>query len=194
MTSSLPALAPLLAEQELWSNSVNGLIASLALIVSAIGIAVIVWGAYSSVVRLIASEAAAARGPLPTTGAPPARPLFASYLLPGLDFLIAGGAIKTLAVPDWQQATVLGSLVLARTLLGLSWKGEAVSGAAPRDGTKAGARPALPGKAPAGVNGTTEDSASDGPTAARDRESDGAAGMQGTTEEGSASVGAHAGR
>jgi hypothetical protein len=46
-----------------------------------------------------------------------------------VEFLIAGCLIKTLAVPDWQQATVLASLVVARTLLGLSAKWEGTLGA-----------------------------------------------------------------
>jgi hypothetical protein len=47
------------------------------------------------------------------------RLVFATYLLPGLDFLTAGSVVKTLAAPDWQQATLLASLVFARTLVGL---------------------------------------------------------------------------
>jgi uncharacterized membrane protein len=124
MTFRLLAFSPLLADQDLWTESVNGLIGSLSLVVSAVGVAVIVWGAYSAAVRLIASETAAARGQSPKAGGPAARLLFLSYLLPGLEFMIAGGVIKTLAVPDWQHAAVLAGLVLARALLGLSVRWE----------------------------------------------------------------------
>jgi uncharacterized membrane protein len=124
MTSVFADLGPSAAGQgELWANPVTGLIVSLSLIISGIGVAVIAWGAYSSVLRLIASETAAARGQLPRADAVMARLVFATYLLPGLDFLTAGSVVKTLAAPDWQQAVLLASLVFARTLvaLGLRW-------------------------------------------------------------------------
>jgi uncharacterized membrane protein len=123
----------LLADQvatDFWTSAGQAVISPLALIVSAAGIAVIVWGAYSSAVRLIAAEGATVRGQAPSSEGPPVRFLFLSYLLPGLEFLIAGGVIRTLVTPDWQQALALGSLVLARSLLGLSLKSEANAGAA----------------------------------------------------------------
>jgi uncharacterized membrane protein len=120
MTATLGA-APLFADQpDVWTGPVAGLAGSLSLIVSGIGVVVIVWGAYSSVLRMIASETAAARGQLSKADAATGRAVFATYLLPGLDFLAAGCAIKTLAAPDWQQAALLGGLVLARTLISLS--------------------------------------------------------------------------
>jgi uncharacterized membrane protein len=108
---------------EFWANPVTGLITSLSLIISGIGVAVIAWGAYSSVLRLIESETAAARTQLPRADAVMGRLVFATYLLPGLDFLTAGSVVKTLAAPDWQLAAMLASLVFARTLvaLGLRW-------------------------------------------------------------------------
>jgi uncharacterized membrane protein len=124
MTSVFADFGPSAAGQgEFWANPVTGLIVSLSVIISGIGVAVIAWGAYSSVLRLISSETAAARGQLPRADAAMGRLVFATYLLPGLDFLTAGSVIKTLAAPDWQQAVVLASLVFARTLvaLGLRW-------------------------------------------------------------------------
>jgi len=123
MTSSLADFAPLFAEQpELWANPAAGLVVSLSVIISGIGVAVIAWGTYSSVLRLIASETAAARGLLPKADGVTDRLVFATYLLPGLDFLTAGSVVKTLAVPDWQQAALVASLVFARTLVGLGLK------------------------------------------------------------------------
>jgi uncharacterized membrane protein len=111
---------PLFAEQpELWSNPISGLIMSLSLIISGIGIAVIAWGTYSSVLRLIASETAAARGQLTKAEAVTDRFVFTTYLISGLDFLTAGSVIKAVVIPDWQQAGLLASLVFARTLIGL---------------------------------------------------------------------------
>ncbi len=129
MTASSSLGLLLLAQQtspDSWTTPINGLIVSLALIISAIGVALIVWGAYSSVLRLIAAETGAVRGQGPRAEAPGAMP-FAAYLVPGLDFMIAGTVIKTLAVSDWQQAALLTGLVLVRTLLGLSMKWEAAA-------------------------------------------------------------------
>jgi uncharacterized membrane protein len=103
------------------------LIVSVATIIMAVGVVIVIWGAYSSVLRLITLETATARLRLPSTDTAPARLLFAAYLLPGLDFLIAGGVIKSLAVSDWQQAAVLGGIVLVRLLLGAGVKWEAGS-------------------------------------------------------------------
>jgi uncharacterized membrane protein len=103
------------------------LIVSVATIIMAIGVVIVIWGAYSSVLRLITLETANARLRLPSTDTAPVRLLFAAYLLHGLDFLIAGGVIKTLAVSDWQQAAVLGGIVLVRLLLGAGVKLEAGS-------------------------------------------------------------------
>jgi uncharacterized membrane protein len=97
-----------------------GLIVSLSQVVSGIGLAIIAWGAYCSVLRLIGTETAAARGQLPHADALCGRAVFASYLLPALDFMTAGVLIKTFAMPDWQQAALLASLVIARTLIGFS--------------------------------------------------------------------------
>jgi uncharacterized membrane protein len=134
------------------------LVAGLGLVVGLVGVAVIVWGAYVSAVRLIAAEAAAARGQ-------PARPeaaggrLLASYLLPGLDFILAGLLIKVAVVPDWQQAVGLASVVVVRTLLGMSWKWEPVAEVERQAPAPVAERPAfLPAAPPAG-NGTAEDQA-----------------------------------
>jgi uncharacterized membrane protein len=123
MTSVFADFPSAAGQAELWANPVTGLTVSLSLIISGIGVAVIAWGAYSSVLRLISSETAAARAQLPRADAVMGRLVFATYLLPGLDFLTAGSVVKTLAAPDWQQAAVLASLVFARTLvaLGLRW-------------------------------------------------------------------------
>ena len=130
MTSRLIALAPCVATEPntgLWANPLDGLIVSVATIIMAIGVVIVIWGAYSSVLRLITLETATARLRLPSTDTAPVRHLFAAYLLHGLDFLIAGDVIKTLAVSDWQQAAVLGGIVLVRLLLGAGVKWEAGS-------------------------------------------------------------------
>jgi uncharacterized membrane protein len=144
---SLPP-GPLFADQpsaEFWSSPVPTITGALALVVGAVGVAVILWGAYNAVVRLIGSAMAGPREPTPRPYSAPARLLFLSYLLPGLEFLLAAGLIKTLGSPDWQQAAVLVGLVLVRTLLALTLKWEAAPG-----GLLAEVEPAqTPGRLPA---------------------------------------------
>jgi uncharacterized membrane protein len=154
--------APLFASQmppEFVSNSVNALLVCLSLFISLIGVAVIVWGAYVSVVRLIAGETAAARGQLAKADPSSARLVFTSYLLPGLEFLIAGLVIKMSVVPDWQQVVVLAGVVMLRTLLGLSWKWEAPAVISPRQEAPVTGRLALPANLPPVNNEAAEGSA-----------------------------------
>src|SRR5262245_34915440 len=82
MTLSFHALAPALADAgqpEVWSGALSGLISALALILNLVGIAVIVWGAYGSVVRLIGAGTAAVRGQGPAAEGPPVRLAFVPY-------------------------------------------------------------------------------------------------------------------
>lgn len=138
MLPCLYASAALLADKapEVAANPAHGLIDSLALIVGTAGAGVIVWGAYCSVIRLIAAEAAAARGQAPK-GEPAAhRQPFTSYLLLGLEFVIAANVIKALLTPDWQHIAVLAGVVLVRAFIGLNLRWEA------------GRVPAVPGPGP----------------------------------------------
>jgi uncharacterized membrane protein len=133
MTSAFTPVLLVFADQpapEVWARPLTGLMVALSLIISAVGVAIVVWGAYCSVLRLIQTETAAALGQAAKPDVAAGRLLFATYLLPALDFMIAGSVIRTAAGLDWQQAAVLASLVLARTLLGLSVKGEAASAGA----------------------------------------------------------------
>jgi len=116
------AAFPLLfAEQvDLGANTLTGLMVALSQVVSGIGVVLIAWGTYSFLLRLIATETAAARGQLSKTDTLAGRAAFAGYLLPALDFMVAGCLVRTFAVPDWQQAALLASLVFARALITLS--------------------------------------------------------------------------
>jgi uncharacterized membrane protein len=155
MTSGISALAALFAappSTESWTAPLDGLVVSLAWVVSAVGVAVIVWGVYCSVLRFIAAETASARGGPPKSDTRPARLPFGNYLLPGLDFLLAGSVIKTLAVPTWQQVAVVAGLGVVRTLLSLSnaWEPSAQPAVkeAPALTDRAALPPAHPEEAP----------------------------------------------
>jgi uncharacterized membrane protein len=156
----VPLLAVDLVPTDFWTSVGQGVISPLAMIVSAAGIVVIIWGAYNSLVRLIAAETAAIRGPAAKPGTPPAPPprmLFISYLLPGLEFMIAGSVIKTLVVPDWQQVVTVAGIVLVRTLLGLSLRWEKQIGIGVKDGVAPEERLAARPAAREGTNGSPDE-------------------------------------
>jgi uncharacterized membrane protein len=161
MLAGHPVSAFLLANQgpfEFLITPVNGLVACLALLVSLIGVAVIVWGAYVAVVRLMAVETAVARGQAPKADASPGRLFLPSYFLPGLDFILAGLVVKMAVVPDWQQAVVLAGVVVVRTFLSLSLRWEALAEVGPSDAGPVAERQALPSAPPPQVsNRTTEE-------------------------------------
>lgn len=161
MLASHPTCALLLAtpgQPEFLLTPLNGLVACLGLLVSLVGVALLVWWAYVSIVRLIATETASARGHASRAEASSGR-LLTSYLLPGLDFILAGLIIKMSVVPDWQQALVLTGVLVVRTVLGLSMKWDLIPEAGPRAVAPTTERLALPPTPAPGSNGTTADPA-----------------------------------
>jgi uncharacterized membrane protein len=111
---------------EFLSNTWSGLIGSLSFVVGAVGVGILLCGAYSTVVRLIGSQVAGARGSgaRPEQDAP-GQPFTASLLL-SLEFLIAAGIVQTLLAADWQHVASLAGMVAARAVAGLSFRWEAV--------------------------------------------------------------------
>jgi uncharacterized membrane protein len=117
------ALAP-----ESVSSTWSGLIGSLSFIVGAVGVGILLSGAYSTVVRLIGGQVAGPRGAgtRPDQDAPGIP--FTSSLLLSLDFLIGAVIIQTLVAADWQHVASLGGLVVVRALAGLSFRWETAWG------------------------------------------------------------------
>jgi uncharacterized membrane protein len=132
------------------ANTVLGLVDALALVVGAVGIGVLLCGTYATAVRLIGSQISAGGRPEPGTEQEATRLQFGPYLLLGLDFIIAAGAIKTLVHADWQQVAVLGGMVLIRAVAGISLHWEMARTPAARELAVPGER-SLP--APPNVNG-----------------------------------------
>jgi uncharacterized membrane protein len=127
MGTPLNAAAPAFAEvsrAELLSNPVFGLAESLSLIVGAVGVAVILWGAYSTAVRLIGSQFAPTRRLSPMAWPETVCQQLSSHLLLGLDFLTGAGLIRALVAPDWLNVAVLGGIVLIRTVTSFSRRWE----------------------------------------------------------------------
>src|SRR5262249_45682598 len=97
----------------------------LSFIIGAVGVGILLCGAYSTVVRLIGNQVAGARAatPRPEQDAP-VQP-FTSSLLLSLEFLIAAGIVQTLLAADWQHVASLAGMVVARAVAGLSFRWEA---------------------------------------------------------------------
>jgi uncharacterized membrane protein len=121
------------ARPEFLANPILGLADSLALVVGALGIGVILWGTYGTAVRLIGSQVASTRGPDAKAGQEAVRSQFAASLLLGLEFLIGAGLIRALVAPDWQNVAVLGGIVLIRTVTSFSHNWEAARSTPVRD-------------------------------------------------------------
>jgi uncharacterized membrane protein len=100
----------------------------LSFLVGAVGVGVLLGGAYSTVVRLIGGQVAAAReAPAGPPQDAPGQP-FRSSLLLSLDFLIGAAVIETLVAADWKAIATLGGLVAARAAAGFVVRWEADAG------------------------------------------------------------------
>jgi uncharacterized membrane protein len=110
---------------EFMTNTWSGLVGSLSFILGAVGAGILLCGAYSTVVRLIGSQVAGARGASTKPEQDdPGQPFISSLLL-SLEFLIGAGIIQTLVGVDWQHVASLGGLVAVRAIAGLSFRWEA---------------------------------------------------------------------
>jgi uncharacterized membrane protein len=145
------------ARPELLSSTISGVTDSLSLIVGLAGVGIILWGAYGTLVRLIATETALGRGATPKTDSQPTRPAFTSYVLMGLEFLIAATLIRLVSAPDWQHLAMLGGIVLTRMVLSLNVRWESAKESNPlKDLTGALSRAIAPLEIRNGVNETSD--------------------------------------
>jgi uncharacterized membrane protein len=85
--------------------------------ISVVGVVVITWGVLLSVREFITLELSRRGGvDRGRRGEQPRRHL-SSYLLLGLEFLVAADVIRTIIKPSLQEVTVLGAIVAIRTVL-----------------------------------------------------------------------------
>jgi uncharacterized membrane protein len=89
----------------------------IALTVAYIGAAVIVWGALLGAVGFIRAEFARLRGHPDPASNETVRVRFGSYLLLGLEFLIAADIIGTVVKPTLTDVAILGGIVVIRTVI-----------------------------------------------------------------------------
>lgn len=89
----------------------------IAQVVAYIGAAIIVWGALLGAVGFIRAELARLRSHPDTTANETVRVRFGSYLLLGLEFLIAADIIGTVVKPTLTDVAILGGIVVIRTVI-----------------------------------------------------------------------------
>lgn len=82
-----------------------------------IGVAIIVWGVLLILGRVIRLEFSRFRGRIICKEREALRHQLGSYLLLGLEFLIAADIIRTITDPTLEEMALLGSIVLIRTVL-----------------------------------------------------------------------------
>ena len=88
-----------------------------ARVVAYIGAAVIVWGALLGAVGFIRAEFTRLRGRPDPMSCDTVRVRFGSYLLLGLEFLIAADIMQTVVKPTLTDVAILGGIVVIRTVI-----------------------------------------------------------------------------
>jgi len=86
--------------------------------ISIIGIAIILWGVLLTFVGFLRIEFTSLSKKKICTGREVIRHRFGSYLLLGLEFLIAADIVTTVLHPTLDEIFLLGGLVIIRTLIG----------------------------------------------------------------------------
>jgi len=89
----------------------------IALVVAYIGAAIIVWGALLGAAGFVRAEFTRLRGHPDIAPCDTVRVRFGSYLLLGLEFLIAADIIGTVVKPTLTDVAILGGIVVIRTVI-----------------------------------------------------------------------------
>ena len=89
----------------------------LALGIGSIGVVVISWGVLLAVLRLVELETHRIKGKDLCRPREVLRHHLGSYLLLGLEFLIAADIVHTVIKPELSEMAILGSIVAIRTVL-----------------------------------------------------------------------------
>jgi len=85
--------------------------------IGVVGIAIIAWGALLSTISFVKLEVVQARGGNICHRREMMRHHFGSYILLGLEFLVAADVMHTIIKPSLHEMAVLGSIVAIRTVL-----------------------------------------------------------------------------
>ena len=104
------------------------IIVYIAIVIGILGMVVIMWGAAVSFVQLLLLEYSRFKGENICRKREYLRQHMGSYLLLGLEFLIAADIIHTMIRPTLQQLAVLGSIVAIRTVISFFLNRETTDG------------------------------------------------------------------
>lgn len=89
----------------------------LATIISVISLLIVTYGALIACVSFLTNELKRFTGNYSTTNIRQLRAIFGTYLLLGLEFLIASDILKTVLEPTMNELAILGGIVVLRTIL-----------------------------------------------------------------------------
>ncbi len=85
--------------------------------IGVIGIGIIVWGTLIALVEFLRLEYTRFKGVNVIVKAEILRYHLGTYLLLGLEFLVAADIIHTITKPDFEELIILGSIVVIRTII-----------------------------------------------------------------------------
>ncbi len=89
----------------------------LATIISVISLLIVTYGALIAILSFILNELKRIAGTYTPTNIRKLRAVFGTYLLLGLEFLIASDILKTVLEPTMNELIILGGIVVVRTIL-----------------------------------------------------------------------------
>ena len=89
----------------------------LATIISVISLLIVTYGALIAILSFILNELKRITGTSTPTNIRKLRAVFGTYLLLGLEFLIASDILKTVLEPTMNELIILGGIVVVRTIL-----------------------------------------------------------------------------
>ena len=89
----------------------------LATIISVTSLLIVTYGALIAILSFLRNEIKRFTGNYSTTNIRRLRAIFGTYLLLGLEFLIASDILKTVLEPTLNELAILGGVVILRTVL-----------------------------------------------------------------------------
>lgn len=89
----------------------------LATAISIISLFIVVYGALIAAIGFLRNEVNRFTGNYSSTAIQRIRAGFGTYMLLGLEFLIASDILKTVLEPGWNELLILGGIVVLRTVL-----------------------------------------------------------------------------
>lgn len=95
----------------------TGFLNTLATIISVTSLLIVTYGALIGVISFFRNELKRLTGNYSITNIRKLRAVFGTYLLLGLEFLIASDILKTVLEPTLNELAILGGIVVLRTVL-----------------------------------------------------------------------------